>query len=375
VRSGIQSETPNLERTLAAMNQITLQRRARLFAGLAPQVAAGTKPSDLDITDIRHYPVREPVSKNQYSLLQVTTRSGLVGWGECRYDPNADVKTLQSGWIGKPANAYATIPSAHPFRAALDIAALDILGRAANAPVYRILGGPTRNKVRAYGSSSAQEFPVAIIDIPKPASRNQGKAYQNQMLELVNAVPADHDFIVMAHGSLTPADAASVAKTLELKHPLWFDEPCSHSNIDALKKVADETVVPLGFGAGIEDPGVFQALLREGLVDLVRPDIGIFGISGAKRIAALAEPYYVAVAPHHQGGPVGTAAALHLAASIPNFFIQHVPLPAAEGDRAMRREIASPALESGQGGFLPLPKSPGLGITVNVAALEKYHAS
>jgi galactonate dehydratase len=93
-------------------------------------------------------------------------------------------------------------------------------------------------------------------------------------------------------------------------------------------------------------------------------------------VAALAEPYYVAVAPRHNGGPVGTAAAIHLAASMPNFFIQHVPLPAAEQDRAMRREIVSPAaLEAGKDGFLELTKTPGLGIAVNEAALEKYHAS
>ena len=166
-----------------------------------------------------------------------------------------------------------------------------------------------------------------------------------------------------------------LGRSVESKHPLWFDEPCPHSNIDAVRKVANETVVPLGFGAGIEDPGIFQALLREGLIDLVRPEIGIFGISGARRVAALAEPYYVAVAPRHNGGPVTTAAAIHVAASIPNFFIQHVPRPAAEADRVMRHEIVSPALETGKSGFLEVTKSPGLGITVNEAALEKYHAS
>jgi len=355
------------------MNHIISQRRLRLLESFAPQAAA--QPAALDIAEIRHFSVREPVSGNRYSLLRVTTRSGLTGWGECRYDPSTDLKALQSGWVGRPAHAYATIPSSYPFRAALDIALLDILGRAANAPVYRILGGPTRRVVRAYSWPYTQEFPVAVINVPKPASRNQGKAYQNRVLELVNAVPADRDFILAASGLLTPGDAASVARTLESKHPLWFDEPCSHSNLDAVRKVADETVVPLGFGAGIDDPGVFQALLREGLVDLVRPDIGIFGISGARCVAALAEPYYVAVAPRHDGGPVGTAAAIHLAASLPNFFIQHVPLPTAEEDRAMRREMVSPALETNQGGFLELTKSPGLGITVNEAAVEKYHAS
>jgi galactonate dehydratase len=299
----------------------------------------------------------------------------LIGWGECRYDPNADFKAVESAWTGRPANAYATIEPSTPFRAALDIALLDILGKAANAPVYRVLGGPTRNKVRAYSSPHTEEFPVAVIEVPAPASRNQGKAYQNRILELVNAVPAERDFVLAANGVLTPGDAASVATTVETKHPLWFDEPCSHANIDAVRKVGNETVVPLGFGAGIDDPGVFQALLREGLIDVVRPEIGIFGISGAKRVAALAEPYYVAVAPRPSGGPVGTAAAIQLAASIPNFFIQHVPLPSAEQDRGMRREIVSPAIETGKAGFLQLSKAPGLGITVNEAALEKYHAS
>jgi galactonate dehydratase len=272
------------------MNHITVRRRARLLPIFSPPTATSSKPAVLDITDIRYFPVREPVSRNQYALLRVTTRSGLIGWGECRLDANADVNALRSTWIGRPATAYATIPTSDPFRAALDIAALDILGKSGNAPVYRILGGPTRSKVRAYSAPYTQEFPVAVIEVPPPAWRNQGKAYENELLKLVDDLPADRDFIVLANGSLTPGDAASVARTLERKHPLWFDEPCSHANLDAVRKVADETVVPLGFGAGVDDPGVFQALLREGLIDVVRPDINVFGISGARRIAALAEP-------------------------------------------------------------------------------------
>ena len=156
---------------------------------------------------------------------------------------------------------------------------------------------------------------------------------------------------------------------------LWFDEPCSVSNLEVVRKISAETVVPVGFGRGIADPGVFQALLREGLVDVVRPDISVHGISGARRIAALAETYYVAIAPHHEGGPVATAAALHLAASVPNFFIQHVPYPEAAADREMRAAIVSAGLETPRDGFLELPRGPGLGIEVNEAALEKYHAA
>jgi galactonate dehydratase len=162
---------------------------------------------------------------------------------------------------------------------------------------------------------------------------------------------------------------------VEGKHPLWFDEPCPHSNLETIRKISGETVVPLGFGRGIRDSGTFQALLREGLIDIVRPDLAFFGISGVKRIAALAETYYVAVAPHHFAGPIGTAAAIHVAASIPNFFAQHVPIPVAPEDKAMRAALCSPNLESGRDGFLSLPQGPGLGITVNESALEKYRAT
>jgi galactonate dehydratase len=336
--------------------------------GFALQAAAAvSKPAELDIAEIRHFPIREPVSGARYSLLRVKTRSGITGWGECAFDPG-DLKSLESAWLGKPAHAYAIIRPSTPFSAALDIALLDIVGKACNAPIYRILGGPTRNKVRAYSSET-------VIEVPTPIARNQGKAYQNRILALADAVPADRDFVLAGNGLLTPGDAASVATTVERKHPLWFDEPCSHSNLEAVRKVSGETVVPLGFGRGIHDAGIFQAMLREGLIDLVRPELDFFGISGSKRIAALAEPYYVAVAPRHDGGPIATAAAIQLAASIPNFFIQHVPLPTAPEDRAMRREIVSSDIETPRAGFLQLPKSPGLGITVNEAALEKYHAA
>ena len=353
---------------MSTHNVIT-QRRERLLSSFAPQVAAATsRPAELDIAEIRHFPVREPVSGTRYSLLRVKTRSGLTGWGECAFDPAADLKSLESAWIGKPAQTYAAIKPFTPFAGALDMALLDIVGKACNAPVYRVLGGPTRSKVRAYGAEM-------VISVPAPVSRNQGKAYQNHVLALVDAVAANRDFVLAGNGLLTPGDAASVAATVERKHPLWFDEPCAHSNLEAVRKISGETVVPLGFGRGIQDPGIFQAMLREGLIDLLRPEISFFGISGSKRIAALAEPYYVAVAPRHDGGPVATAAAIQLAASIPNFFIQHVPLPAAAEDRAMRREIVSDDIETSRNGFLQLPKSPGLGITVNEPALEKYHAA
>jgi len=358
------------------MDPAIARRRARLSAGFAAQAAAARPPSgEHAIADMRWFPVREPVSGNRYAVLRVRTRSGLTGWGECAQAAEQDAKALNKEWIGKPATLYAAIDPSSPCAGALDMALLDIIGKACHAPVYRVLGGPTRHKVRAFTDSAAPGFHAVSIAVPAPASRNQGKAYQNLIQAVVKQVPDDRDFVLSAHGRLTAGDAASVAATIESSHPLWFDEPCAASNLEVVRKISAETVTPLGFGRGIADAGVFLALLREGLVDVVRPDIAAHGISGTRRIAVMAEAYYVAIAPHHDGGPVATAAALHLAAGVPNFFIQHVPLPESAADREMRAEIVSAGLETPRDGFLELPAGPGLGIEVNEAALEKYHAA
>jgi len=356
------------------MNRI-INRRMRLSVAFAPQTAAAKTDTGDSITEMRWFPVREPRSGNRYTLLRMKTRSGLTGWGECAHAAEQDSRALEKDWIGKSATLYAAIDSSSPLAGALDMALLDILGKACRAPLYRVLGGPTRHKVRAFTDSNEAAFSAVAVAAPKPASRNQGKSYQNQVQSLIQQLPEDRDFVLSAQGALTHGDAASVAHAIEASHPLWFDEPCSVSNLETVRKVSGETVTPLGFGRGISDAGVFQALLREGLVDIVRPDIAQWGISGARRIAVLAEAYYVAIAPNHDGGPVGTAAAIQLAASVPNFFIQHVPLPHDPKDREMRSAIVSGGLETPRDGFLQVPTGPGLGIEVNELALEKYRAA
>jgi hypothetical protein len=107
----------------------------------------------------------------------------------------------------------------------------------------------------------------------------------------------------------------------------------------------------------------FSGPARE-VADVLRPSLALNGITQIRRIAALAETYYVAVAPYHNGGPIGTAAALHLAASLPNFVIQQIPLPEAEADRRMRAEITGTSVEVVKDGFAALPVGAGLGITV-----------
>jgi galactonate dehydratase len=372
---------------------VVARRRARLESVMAAQIAAAAPvaAAGLEVADFRVYPVREPVSGRSWSVVRVKTRSGVLGYGECAQASDADVAAARRFWLGRPATSYAAGPLDLPLAGAVDTALLDIAGKACKAPVYRLLGGPTRNKVRVFTSIagiSGAERTTAVkraveagygavgVRIPEPAARNQGQAYQLELRKLAAIVQSQvHDFVLEGAGLLTPGDAASVAATIQAFHPLWFDEPCAAAGAETIRKIADETVTPLAFGREIRAAAVFQDLLRASCLDVTRPDIAHFGITQSRRIAALAETYYVAVAPRHEGGPIATAAALHLAASLPNFFIQQIPMPEAEEDRAMRAAIVGVDLEHVTGGFAALPTGPGLGITVNEAAMEKYHAA
>jgi galactonate dehydratase len=268
---------------------------------------------------------------------------------------------------------------------------LDITAKACSAPVYRLLGGPTRFKVRALASlhgatdkelasflAAGVKAGFRAFDVPLPplTGRNQEQAFdkaaRGRMDAMRAAAPSNVNFVLRGTGTLMAGDAASIAASLERFHLLWFDEPCPVTNLRTIAKISDETVTPLGFGRDIVHPSVFQDMLREGVVDILRPSLHLQGINRIRQIAAMAETYYVAVAPNHEGGPVATAAALHLAASLPNFFIQQIPWPADERDRQMRAELVSQPGEVVRDGFAVLPAGPGLGIQVNESALEKY---
>lgn len=341
------------------------------------------------------FPVREPVSKRAYTCLRLRTRSGATGFGECSRITPTDLTTLRGAIAGNPASSFESIRRglmvSSPAMAALDMAMLDLLGKFTNAPVYQVLGGPTRNQARALARITGETDDAVVvavsqaraaghkafmIPVPRTEARNHSAtlvAAARQRLDRVrSAAGQGSDFVLDAAGKLTPGDASSLAAAFERLHLLWFDEPCPLSNLTAAYRIASENVTPVGFGRFATESGVFQDLLRSDAIDVVRPDVARHGITQARRISALAETYYVAVAPFHDGGPIATAAALNLAASLPNFFIQQVPFPAAEEDRRMRARLAGESLETVKNGFLQLPRGPGFGIAVNEAALDEY---
>lgn len=366
------------------------------WAAQAPAVRSGLR-SDT-IREIRWFPVREPVSGRSYAVVRLQTAAGLVGYGECGPVEPSEMRAAAEAVTEQDPSAYEVIRirlAAYPAaNAALNIALLDLLGRRAGVPVYQLLGGPTRNKVRALAPlEGAREdelkraaeaalkagYRALSAPLPKVQARNQGQAFvlavRKRLEELRAAAGPGVDFVLDASAALTPADASSLAAALERFHLLWLDEPCPLLNLHALRKISDETVAPVGYGRTLQDAAQFQELLREGLIDVLRPDVGRNGVSSIRRVAALAETYYVAVAPFHTGGPIASAAAIHLAASLPNFFIQQIPFPPDPEDRAMRAALTSGSIETPRNGFVPLLTGPGLGLRVDEEALKRYATS
>jgi galactonate dehydratase len=370
-------------------------RRLRLQNRIALQIAAGSGGTNSNlhaISAVRAFPVREPDSGRRYTVVSVATTSGLTGWGEAGPGiTSSEVSKAQSMLTGKDATSWAMLQTGTALDAGIEMALLDITARAAKAPLYRLLGGPTRGKVRGITSltgSTDVELEAAMkagldqgyrafeVPLPTTTARNHGQAFhfsvRRRMEALRSAAPEDANFVLRGGGKLVAGDAASMAASLERFHLLWYDEPAPVSNLATLRKIAEESVTPLGFGSSVSEAPMYQELLRAGVADVLRPGLHQAGVSGIRRVGALAETYYVAVAPHHDGGPIATAVALHLAASLPNFFIQHVPLPASARDREMRASLLNAPVEQVRDGFLDLPVGPGMGITVNQGALERY---
>src|SRR5262245_36033497 len=261
-------------------------RRARLEVAMQAGRSAPAKPDDgLEISDAVTWTLREPVSQRAYSVVKIQTRSGLAGFGECAPLTSAEFARAKKTIIGHAATAFeVTAPllaDAPTALAAINMAMLDIVGKAANAPVFQVLGGPTRHKARALvaiaGDSDAAlirslhrcqaaGFRAFLVPAPPVAHANQGQAYvlatKKRLEALRTAAGAAADFVVDGGGRLSPGDAQMVSAATERFHVLWFNEPCPIANLAALKKLAAENVTPIGLGSHVRGCSAIQDLLR-----------------------------------------------------------------------------------------------------------------
>jgi galactonate dehydratase len=319
-----------------------------------------------------------------------------VGWGEAAPGAEREIRRVETLVRGRSAGAFEELrqrlAGAPELEPAVGMAALDVAARQAKVPVHQFLGGPTRTKVRILSrlddaSPSGMKAALAagqrafLTPLPQaslrtPPARNHGQALaaaaRAQLEALRGTLGPDADFVLDGQAALTPGDASFVAAACESLRPMWLDEPCGPVGLAPLRKIAGESGVPIGLGRGLRGaPGgaAFLDLLREQVVDVLRPDLHAMSLTQIRRSAALAETYYVAVAPLHAGGPVATAAGLQLAACLPNFFALEIPIPRAEADRRFRAALAGAALERVTDGSAALPTGPGLGLTIDERAL------
>ncbi|MEP6717250.1 MAG: enolase C-terminal domain-like protein [Terriglobia bacterium] len=354
---------------------------------------AGDHP--LKIVQFRAWRVKEPVSDRRYTVVRLQSQGGAFGFGEGGPTLAAEIAAAKAVTIGRRATESEFIRSAlrrtPSLEAAVNNAMLDLASRAHNMPIYRYLGGPVRFKARLIGHlegatatesgpslerakrQGIQAFttaaPLRDAMIPLQAYVDLVKKHFADMQALGG--PAS-EWVLDGAGAMTPGDAASVAVALERSHPIWFDEPTSVITQDALAKIVDESVMPIGLGRNITDLAGFQSLLASGSVNMVRPDLALNSLAKIKRVAALAETHYVGIAPFHNGGPIGSIAGIHLNASLIQAYAQQIPVPASDRAAAMRAEITSGLKETGDKGFFALVNRPGLGIEVNEKALDAF---
>jgi galactonate dehydratase len=278
--------------------------------------------------------------------------------------------------------------------ALIEIACWDIVGKALNQPVYRLLGGAVRDRVKAYANGwytverTPEEFHAAARRVTARGYRalkfdpfgagvyELDRAEKNRAVALVeavrDAVGPEVEILIEMHARFNPATAIEIAYALGPYNPGWFEEPIPPENIAALKKVS-EAVAPLGVpvatGEHLHSPHDCRPVLELHAADILQPDLTHFGgLLTTKKLAAWAEAYYVLMAPHNVGGPVSTTAALHLAAGTPNFkILEHFNDFAEDYVRAS----ASGAPEVVDG-YFALPSGPGLGVTLNEDVIRAY---
>lgn len=275
--------------------------------------------------------------------------------------------------------------------AAIEIACWDIMGKALGLPVYQLLGGAVRDRIKAYANGwytverTPEEFAEAARRVVERGYRALkldpfGAGYYELDLEekrravalveaVREAVGPDVEILIEMHGRFNPATAVEMARLLEPYRPGWIEEPVPPHNLAALKKVAEQVSVPVATGERIHTRYDFRELFELQAADIIQPDIThLGGLLETKKLAAWADSYYVLVAPHNVCGPVGTAANLHLAACTTNFKIQEHFNDFAE---AHVKAVASGVPEVVDG-YFPLPKGPGLGVELDHSMFEQY---
>jgi galactonate dehydratase len=254
----------------------------------------------------------------------------------------------------------------------IDLALWDIKGKALGVPVYELLGGPTRNRIRVYAHAGSPEhikrakdrgFTAFKTGVPKkrPPRIVETMAAVDYAAErfaaLREAAGDDCDIGIDFHGAVPPQTAKLLIKALEPYQPMFIEEPVQCQNVDVMADIARGTHLPIATGERIFTKWGFREILEKRAAGILQPDLcHAGGITECRLIAGMAEAYYAAIAPHNPLGPISLAAGLQLAAAIPNFLCQE-QVSLGQGYLKKPFEV--------QNGYVPLPTGPGLGIELD----------
>lgn len=338
-------------------------------------------------------------------FVKITTDDGVVGWGEAtNFAPRSviglieeirpyligqDPRRIEFLWQEAFRRLFARGgPITGSALAGIDQALWDLKGKELGVPVYELLGGLSRDRVRLYGhvtgtsrdeiAENARRLAATGItairyrgfhDTDATGSHDHRRAVLQQIeytRAIRGAVGDDVDLIIECHGRYDPDHAIRLAREVESEHPLYIEDPIRHENPAALAQVRSASPVPLATGERLHNKWEFREVIVNSWVDYVRPDVcWAGGISEMMKIAAFAEVFYVNLVPHNTQGPIGSAATLHAAFAINNIALVEAPFA------GLRRGVspASPWPVVEDGYALP-PPGPGLGVELDEAEVE-----
>lgn len=360
----------------------------------------------MKIIDIKTFTVF--AYRTNWIFIQVYTDEGIVGVGEATLEYNEQgvwgaIEDIRKYLIGKnPLNIeqhYSCLYRDSYFRggpafmsalSAIEACLWDINGKALGVPVYRLLGGKCRDKVKIYANGwfanakTPEQFAEKAMEAKKRGIRAIkwdpfGKAHltisNEELAHALNCVGAvrdavgtDMDLLIEGHGRFNIPTAIQIAKEIEVFKPLFFEEPIAPDYIEGLAQVKERSNVAIAAGERLYTKYAFRDLLEKRAVDYVQPDVShAGGIMECKKIAAMAEAYHLPFAPHNPSGPIANAATLQLAACVPNFYILEIMYD----DIPWRKDLTDENLIF-EDGYMHIPDKPGLGITLNEEEALKH---
>ncbi|WP_324665000.1 galactonate dehydratase [Haloarcula sediminis] len=341
----------------------------------------------------------------RWLFLRLETSEGIVGWGEpvvegrARTVRTAVEELLDTYLLGKDpmriedhwqtmyrGGFYRGGPVLMSAIAGIDQALWDIKGKHHDMPVYELLGGKARDRMRVYqwvggdrpeGVADAAREKVeagftalkmnATAELRRVDSPSAIRAAEDRLAAVRDAVGEKIDIGVDFHGRVSKSMAKKLAAALEPYDPMFIEEPVLPEHNDALPELASHTTTPIATGERMFSRWDFKEVFEDGCVDIIQPDLShAGGITEVKKIASMAEAYDVAMAPHCPLGPIALAACLQVDACTPNALIQEQSLDIHYNETSdVQDYLKDPSVFQYRDGYVDLPEGPGLGIDID----------